>query len=458
MKFPILKSRVSFYTFCLLVASLLFVVTIAEATVRLLDLAPYRIFYWTTNIRHKKIEHCAKGFCVTYTLNNQGLRSDRDYGPKPPGTLRIVMVGDSFTFGWGVEDHETIPAYVQQTLALSLPSHQIEVINLGVPGTNPHRFLRYVNQYAKFLEADIVIQNLFEVRNTYFGLNPVVYEDLKREQLDQWIVQSQKTDPDPEAEKQQKIYWQLGLFRLAYRAWLKYGNGVDYRTFNVDWGGPEATSAMQPGPIEAEECTRQKQITQLCSNNFNLPTEWGDRSKQAQLQLIDKFRKSGIIFDACNCALPPQFVTMMLQNALVPSDATMLNSDTRPQIIAGVKLAVAATAANATAAHDFGAGFLAVIFPNYFRFVERDPRHFLDHVMLWDDQLLKSTRLTDHIITLCREFALYCVNGVEPLKVFAQGKAADELVLPDSHFTALTNREFANLIVLALRERFKQLQ
>lgn len=374
----------------LLGASILFAGAIAEATVRYLDLAPERIFYWATNIRHKKVEHCAQGFCVTYTLNNQGLRAPRDYGLKQPGELRIVIVGDSFTFGWGVEDNETIPVYVQQYLSNIYPGRHIEVINLGVPGTNPHRFLRYVMQYAKLLEADIVVQNLFEVRNTYFGLELVTFETLKREQLDQWIIQSQKPDFDPERKFQKTFLWKSGVFRLIYRVWLKHVRGIDYRTFNVDWGGPEATSAMQPAPIEGKECARQKEATQLCSKNFQLPKEWDSRAVDARFQLLDKFQKKGIIKRACDCDLPPQFVLMLLENALLPWDATMLMPDTAPQIEAGAKLAIATTAAGATAAHDFGVKFLAIVLPNYFRFVENDPNHFLGQVTLWDHRLLES--------------------------------------------------------------------
>ncbi len=42
-----------------------------------------------------------------YVINSQGLREDHDIGPPAPGTLRILALGDSFTFGLGVNGEQT---------------------------------------------------------------------------------------------------------------------------------------------------------------------------------------------------------------------------------------------------------------------------------------------------------------------------------------------------------------
>src|SRR5690349_10583986 len=39
---------------------------------------------------------------TTFAVNSQGLRADHEIGPPAPGTTRLLNLGDSFTFGMGV--------------------------------------------------------------------------------------------------------------------------------------------------------------------------------------------------------------------------------------------------------------------------------------------------------------------------------------------------------------------
>src|SRR4051812_26327091 len=51
------------------------------------------------------------------TVNAMGFRGAAFAEPKRPGGYRIAVVGDSFTFGVGVGDDETLPAHLQRELA-----------------------------------------------------------------------------------------------------------------------------------------------------------------------------------------------------------------------------------------------------------------------------------------------------------------------------------------------------
>jgi lysophospholipase L1-like esterase len=67
--------------------------------------------------------------------NSRGFR-DRDYGPfPPPGTTRVVGLGDSETFGNGIAASGTWPKQLEAQLNASSESPW-EVINAGIPGTN----------------------------------------------------------------------------------------------------------------------------------------------------------------------------------------------------------------------------------------------------------------------------------------------------------------------------------
>ena len=74
-------------------------------------------------------------FEAVYTTNALGLRGSRDYGPKPPGTIRLLMLGDSFTFGIGVNEGEPFCDLLQAAVAGSRPP--VEIINAGVGSYSP---------------------------------------------------------------------------------------------------------------------------------------------------------------------------------------------------------------------------------------------------------------------------------------------------------------------------------
>jgi hypothetical protein len=65
--------------------------------------------------------------------NSLGLR---DYRPphKSDGKTQIIVLGDSFTFGYGVPLEESYPNLLEQRLNQAGPGDQYEVINAGVPG------------------------------------------------------------------------------------------------------------------------------------------------------------------------------------------------------------------------------------------------------------------------------------------------------------------------------------
>lgn len=84
--------------------------------------------------------------------NAAGFR-ERDFtDAKPPGTYRIAVVGDSFTFGNGIGQQERYSNLLQA----QLPAH-VEVLNFGRPGANTPEHRRLVEELLPRIHPDFVL-------------------------------------------------------------------------------------------------------------------------------------------------------------------------------------------------------------------------------------------------------------------------------------------------------------
>ena len=91
---------------------------------------------------------------VPVTINSLGLRDDEVSVPKPEGVVRILMLGDSVTFGWGVLQEDTISAQLEVLLNATPGATRVEVVNSGAAETRAE--MRVVLREDKqWLDIDI---------------------------------------------------------------------------------------------------------------------------------------------------------------------------------------------------------------------------------------------------------------------------------------------------------------
>ncbi|MCX6114683.1 MAG: SGNH/GDSL hydrolase family protein [Proteobacteria bacterium] len=74
---------------------------------------------------------------------------DRSPHPKEPGTFRILVVGDSFTFGPHLQLNDTFPKKLEQMLNLNPAAPRVEVINRGVCGVSTEVEVELVREALK---------------------------------------------------------------------------------------------------------------------------------------------------------------------------------------------------------------------------------------------------------------------------------------------------------------------
>ncbi len=72
-------------------------------------------------------------------------------------THRILVVGDSFTWGDGVEPQEAYPSVMESLLRERRPNQSIEIINWSRPGWNTWRQFKSIGPQLPVLDPDLLI-------------------------------------------------------------------------------------------------------------------------------------------------------------------------------------------------------------------------------------------------------------------------------------------------------------
>lgn len=102
--------------------------------------------------------------------NSSGMRAERDYSlNKALGVYRIATIGDSVTFGWGVDYNEAYPAVLENILRARF-GDKVEVLNFGMPSLNSQEELLLLKSKILNYDPNLII----------IGYHPNdIYYDLK---------------------------------------------------------------------------------------------------------------------------------------------------------------------------------------------------------------------------------------------------------------------------------------
>jgi lysophospholipase L1-like esterase len=107
---------------------------------------------------------------VRIRISSLGLRSPEVTAAKPPGTLRLLVLGDSVTFGWGVDEEVTFARRIERALRAELPC-PVEVLNAGVSGYGSIEEADFFAHEGLALEPDALL--VYQVENDNELAKPV---------------------------------------------------------------------------------------------------------------------------------------------------------------------------------------------------------------------------------------------------------------------------------------------
>ena len=102
--------------------------------------------------------------------NAAGYRGPLVATPKPAGTVRIILLGESTTHGWGVVDSQTIDTYMRALLNTGA-GQRYEVVNLAFDGYDAYQLWQRLETDGVPLQPDLIIANtgINDVRNARFA-------------------------------------------------------------------------------------------------------------------------------------------------------------------------------------------------------------------------------------------------------------------------------------------------
>jgi hypothetical protein len=98
-------------------------------------------------------------FSSNIKTNSMGFR-DREFTSKKLAGARVVAIGDSFTFGWGVEAEESWPKVLETRLRSA--GVEVEVANIGKPGASPKNYADLAAKSISLLHPDLLIVGILQ--------------------------------------------------------------------------------------------------------------------------------------------------------------------------------------------------------------------------------------------------------------------------------------------------------
>lgn len=138
----------------------LVVIVLGESAVRVV--APQDLSGRWSHIGHRGLRinkpnwearHQRGEIAVTYRLNDHGLRG----GPLQDAGRRVLVLGDSFTFGWLLEERDTYVQLLAERADARFGSRTFQFLNGGRGGWGTSDYVAFVEEYGESLQPAVVL-------------------------------------------------------------------------------------------------------------------------------------------------------------------------------------------------------------------------------------------------------------------------------------------------------------
>jgi len=354
-------------------------------------------------------------FAVRVVTNALGFREPRLPAAKPPGTVRIVVVGDSFTQGYGVEEDEAYPRRLEAALDARAPECLHEVVNLGVPGSNPRDYVGNLRDPGLAYAPDVVIVGVManDVHEVWiqeqFGVR--FASDLVGE------VRRAARDPTPS--------WKAAAHRL-WPTLYRVGSARLEALQQSALAGP----ATPPEPRATASTDGWRDVLLALAARFDRRA-----AVESALATMSAAKAAGLArvvmgvvpLDSSEAAAPYSDLMALLQPR-APADLVLLP----PRYDDAWRRTAAHLRTLAGLARDAGARPVLVFVPAAHQVTAAARPELEAHGYVWDDRTLGDTTLSNRVQAVADEERITFVDLLTPLRAARD----DSLYFPDDgHWT-----------------------
>ena len=112
------------------------------------------------------VEFRTSEYSTVVTTDSLGLRGPEATRSKPPGTKRVLLLGDSYLEGYSVGPADLVSTRLERRLGESVP--EVEVLNAGTAGWATDQELLYFLSEGRALEPDVTVL-LFYLNDVYYN-------------------------------------------------------------------------------------------------------------------------------------------------------------------------------------------------------------------------------------------------------------------------------------------------
>lgn len=97
----------------------------------------------------------------TVKTNNEGFRDRYHNKQKPENVRRILIIGDSFTYGPGVAQNKIYPALLEESLNTETAGFKYEVLTMACGGFGPEHYAAILKNIGLQYKPDLVILGIY---------------------------------------------------------------------------------------------------------------------------------------------------------------------------------------------------------------------------------------------------------------------------------------------------------